>query len=132
MLIKNLSAHKYFWFSLAVAWTLLIAVLCLISFKKLPSVVSIPSADKYVHSIFHLVFTLLWYLHFRRIQNKKWLLLKMFLCSLLYGCLIELLQQWFTDTRKADLNDVAANSFGATLAVLLILLYGKFAKKKAL
>ena len=132
MPIKNLSAHKHFWFSLALAWTLLIAVLCLVSFKKLPSVAALPSADKYVHSIFHFVFTLLWYLHFRRIHNAKFLLVKMFLGSLFYGSLIELMQHWFTATRKADLNDIAANSFGATLAVILIVLYGRYFKKNGL
>ena len=129
MLIKNLSAHKYF---LALSWTLLIAVLCLISFKKLPSVVSLPSADKYVHCIFHLVFTLLWYLHLKGLRHGKWLLPKVFLISVCYGGIIELMQGAFTDTRKADWNDVAANSFGAAVALILILIYQKMAKKNAL
>lgn len=131
MPIKNLSAHKYFFLALALGWTLLIAVLCLVSFNKMPSV-SLQSADKYVHCIFHFVFTVLWYLHFRRINNGKWLLLKAFLCSLLYGGLIEIMQGLFTLTRKADLNDVAANSFGATLAVITLFFYSEYVKKKAL
>lgn len=132
MLTKNLSAHKYFWLFLASSWTILIAVLCLISFKKLPSIVSLPSADKYAHFSFHLVFTLLWYLCFKSIKNGKWLLIKVLLLSVCYGGLIELMQGWFTDTRKADWNDVAANSFGAIIAILLILMYEKMTKKNAL
>lgn len=132
MPIKNLLAHKYFWLALAIGWTLVIAVMCLVSFQELPAVASLPSADKYVHSVFHFVFTLLWYLHFRRNCDGQWLLLKMFLASLLYGGLIELMQKWFTETREADLHDIAANSFGATLAVLMIIFYTKYFKRKAL
>ena len=62
----------------------------------------------------------------------KWLLPKVFLISVCYGGLIELMQEAFTDTRKADWNDVAANSFGAAIAIILILIYEKLAKKEAL
>ncbi|HMI08358.1 MAG TPA: VanZ family protein [Flavobacterium sp.] len=125
-------ANKNFYLFLAIAWTLLMAVLCLVSFKKLPAVAELPGADKYAHITFHFVFTILWYLYFRMVAGRKWLLLKVFLASLCYGISIEIMQQLFTDTRKADINDVAANCFGATLAVLAMLLYGNYLKRKAL
>lgn len=122
MLIKILSERK-FWLACALLWTLVIAALCLVSFNKLPSV-GLRQADKYVHAAFHMIFTLLWFQYLKSNISKP--VLKVFLGSLLYGGLIEILQGWLTTTRKADLNDMAANTFGATLAVLIILMRRKY------
>jgi glycopeptide antibiotics resistance protein len=123
---KTLLAHKNFWLSVALLWTLLIGILCLVSFKKLPTV-KLADADKYVHATFHLFFTLLWFAYFRLTSRKA--LLKAFLSSLLYGIAIEIMQSVFTETRQADIKDVAANAFGAILAVLTILLVQKYSKR---
>lgn len=128
MLTKTLSGHKKLWLWLAVLWTLAIAVLCLVSFKKLPTV-KLTGADKYVHAIFHLVFTGLWYLYLK-FQNKKPLMLAFF-ASLVYGSLIEILQGVFTETRKADPEDVLANTTGALIAVLFVLTFRELHKRKA-
>ncbi|MFT3793512.1 VanZ family protein [Flavobacterium sp.] len=125
---KNLLAHKHFWLTLAIVWTLVIAVLCLVSFKKLPTV-KLTGADKYVHAVFHLVFTGLWFLYLR-FQNGR-ALAKAFFASVAYGILIEIMQGLFTQTRKADLKDVLANITGALLAVMVILAYEKLRKRKA-
>lgn len=118
MPIKILSERK-FWLALATTWTLAVLVLCLISFNKLPSV-GLKQADKYVHLAFHLVFTLSWFQYFR--QQIKRALLKVFIASLLYGGLIEILQGLLTTTRRADLKDIAANACGAILAVVIVLM----------
>lgn len=127
MTIKTSLAHKKFWLALAVGWTLVIAVLCLVSFKKLPSV-KLHDADKYVHAIFHCVFTLLWFMYIRNVASKP--LFRVFLGSLLYGGLIEILQGVLTTTRKADLEDVAANTFGALVAVTILLILDRKQKQK--
>lgn len=128
MLTKNLLAHKKALLILAIGWTVLIAVLCLVSFNKIPSV-KVSGADKYVHVTFHFVFTLLWGLYFRYRQNgiKTPTILVIALVSLCYGILIEFLQGALTKTRHADLLDVAANLTGALLA-LAVFLYLKRAK----
>lgn len=128
MLTKNLLAHKKLWLTLALIWTLVIAVLCLVSFKKLPTV-KLTEADKYVHAAFHLVFTGLWFLYLK-FQDKK-PLLKAFLGSVFYGISIEIMQGLFTETRKADLKDVIANTTGALLMVMVILVWQKLRKRKA-
>ena len=124
---KILSERK-FWLAVAILWTLLILVLCLVSFNELPSV-GLKQADKYGHITFHFVFALLWFQYVKSVWRSP--LLKVFLASLAYGGLIEILQGTLTETRKADLQDVAANTFGATLAVLVILLGRKYRKNKA-
>ena len=123
---KTLLAHKKLWLGLAVLWTSLIAVLCLVSFKKLPTV-NLSEADKYVHSIFHLVFTLLWFGYLRLNTSKP--IIKAFFLSLCYGIVIEIMQEVFTQTRQADLKDVAANSLGALIAVLVVCLGQKYFRK---
>jgi len=126
--------HKYFYLWLAELWTLLIAVLCLESSKKLPSL-GIKSADKYVHFTFHFVFTILWFTYFFKKESEiktslNKLLVKVFLASLLYGISIEIAQSLFTETRKADVLDVMANATGAIFAVLTLILYWKNSLKK--
>ena len=112
--------------SLAVSWTILIAVLCLVKFTDLPSF-GVSGADKYVHFTLHFVFTLLWGFYF-------WLKLdeiiipkiaRVVLLSLCYGIVIEILQEIATNTRHADIFDVLANSAGATIALLFFVLIKK-------
>ncbi|NBU80512.1 MAG: VanZ family protein [Flavobacteriaceae bacterium] len=126
MLTNNLSVLKQAMLSLAVSWTILIAVLCLMKFTDLPSF-GVCSADKYVHFTLHFVFTLLWGFYF-------WLKLdqiiipkiaRVVLLSLCYGVMIEILQEIATKTRHADIFDVLANSAGATIALLFFVLIKK-------
>src|SRR6218665_2739540 len=93
MLTKNLLAHKKTLLGLAVGWTVLMAVLCLVSFNKLPRV-GVSGADKYVHVTLHFVFTLLWGLYIRYRQNEIRIpgMIRIVLISLGYGILIEFLQ----------------------------------------
>ncbi len=112
--------------SLAISWTVLIAVLCLVSFSDLPTV-KIKSADKYVHVTLHFVFVLLWGFYVskekRGIPIPKIVLLV--IASVLYGILIEFLQETLTTTRHADIYDVLANLTGAILALLVFVLIRK-------
>lgn len=122
--IKNLLAHKYFYLWLAEIWTLTIAFLCLVSFKKLPSF-GVKSADKYVHFTFHFVFTILWAMYLIKKESDKnkilkTILIKVFLASLVYGILIEIAQSLFTTTRQGDILDVMANATGSIIAVLFL------------
>ncbi|HLN95147.1 MAG TPA: VanZ family protein [Flavobacterium sp.] len=120
-LTKTLSEHKKTLLWAAVAWTVLLTVLCLIKLDTLPAK-SVMGHDKVGHGIFHFAFVLLWFLNFRFRCN--WSLGRAlrysFVFSLLYGIAIELMQYTFTDTRKADVWDVVANSTGGALCVLLL------------
>lgn len=124
-------AHKYFYLWIAEFWTLIIVVLCLVSFNKMPDV-SIQSADKYVHFTFHFGFTILWFLY---LNNKKPTdknaIFKVFFASFLFGILIEASQSLFTLTRKADIYDVMANTAGALVAIITVLSYKACFKRKS-
>ncbi len=122
--IKNLLERKELFFFAALFWTGLVSSLCLIQSGNIPSVDAIPYVDKMVHVFFHFVFTSLWFLCFR-MQMKSVAVLKSllfsFLFSFCFGITIEILQDIFTATRKADVYDVMANVIGAFLAVFTFL-----------
>lgn len=117
-----LLVHKKTILSLAVCWTVLIAVLCLVSFRKLPSI-GVSGADKYVHVTFHFVFVSLWGFYSKISRHEILIsrILKLVVVSTLYGVLIEILQETLTTTRHADIMDVLANFTGATLALLIFI-----------
>lgn len=133
MPITNLSVAKKIILGIAIFWTFLIAFLCLVQFNDLPSI-GVSGMDKYVHFIFHFVFTFLWSVYFcsllKDITFKT--VFNVFFVSVTYGILIEFLQGAFTKTRKADIMDVLANASGALIAVIALLLYKYFRQKKQL
>jgi VanZ family protein len=123
MVTNSSSVLKNTTLSLAIGWTFLILVLCLVKFNNLPTV-QVSGADKYVHFTFHCIFTVLWSFY-SRLRLGQWVLKSTLLIVCLsvgYGILIEILQETFTQTRKADIMDVAANAAGAITALLVVVL----------
>lgn len=111
----------------ALAWTGNIIYLCLIKASELPQI-TIPYIDKYVHAVFHFVFSLLWFYAFRfsfRTVRRVKLLSIVFVMSLVFGIAIELFQTYLTVTRNGDAVDVLANSTGVLLAILTIQILNK-------
>jgi VanZ family protein len=110
-------------FSLAIGWTILIAVLCLVKFNDLPSF-GVSGADKYVHFTFHFVFTILWgfysWAKLNDITISK--IGRVVILSFCYGILIEIFQEIYTKTRHADIFDVLANGTGALVALVFFVL----------
>ena len=115
---------------MAIAWTVFIAYLCLASFNSLPKI-GIGGADKYVHVVVYFVFALLWSCHLRTKEPcSNSALVKVLFAAIIYGSAIEIAQGTFTTTRKADVLDVLANTFGAVLAILMLLFAYRFSNKK--
>ena len=123
MLTNNLLVLKNAIFSLAISWTILIAVLCLVKFSNLPSF-GVSGADKYVHFTFHFVFTILWgfysWAKLNDITISK--IGRVVILSFCYGILIEIFQEIYTKTRHADIFDVLANGTGALVALVFFVL----------
>ena len=116
----------FFW--AAFFWTGIIAYFCLVQLNNVPFA-SVSNLDKLVHTFFHFVFTSLWFLFFKKHlsnSNSSKSLLISFLLSFVFGISIEILQELFTTTRHADIFDVVANLFGATLAALAIIFLNKY------
>ena len=92
--------------------------------KNIPAI-NIPYLDKVIHAVFHFVFTILWFLYLKKrfiSSNNVQLLFFTIFGSFILGIAIELMQQYFTTTRNADVFDILANLFGAFLAAVSIIL----------
>ncbi|MGO4817527.1 VanZ family protein [Flavobacterium sp. W22_SRS_FP1] len=116
---------KQLFFWAALLWTGIVFTLSLVQSNSLP-VINIVNLDKYVHAFFHYVFTSLWFLFLiSHSQNKRIFvpLMIAFTLSVFFGIAIEVLQGLYTTTRREDILDVAANVFGATLAIFTIVMY---------
>ncbi|WP_294736805.1 VanZ family protein [uncultured Flavobacterium sp.] len=120
----------YFW--AAIAWTLLVTVLCLVSTENLGEVnkFELPNKDKYGHFVFYFVFTLLWYAYFKlrgKMTLRRMKFLAMFF-AFLYGTLVEISQGLFTQGREADVMDIVFNTLGSIAAIFLVWLIQKSKK----
>jgi VanZ family protein len=124
---------KNFFFWIALCWTVVVGFLCLTPSNDIPSV-DIPNLDKLVHAFFHFVFTILWFLFFKKQVKKKnqnKLLLVAVCFSIVFGIGIEILQDQLTTTRNGDFFDVLANFTGAILAFVFVL-FAKRIKNKSI
>jgi len=110
-------------FLITILYSLALAVVCLLPFKKLPDI-GVSFGDKIFHSLTYVILTFLWFftLYFHYKHSK----IKSIVCasaiSIIFGIIIEILQGVLTKTRQADVLDVLANSVGVLFAVALLLL----------
>lgn len=122
---------KFFYFFSAIVWAILITVFCLVQFKTVP-LGSVSHLDKVVHAFFYFVLTFLVQLNWR-VSKLNWSYRTQAVVSvvgtILFGVLIEILQETCTATRHADVLDVIANSIGALLSVFAFKLYVRFKNK---
>lgn len=111
----------------ALFWTGLILYFCLKNANELKQI-EIPNFDKFIHIVFHFVFTSLWFLYLKKkLVRSSYYRLMFFslLGSFVFGIAIELMQQYFTTTRSADIFDVLANLVGAILAAFSMFLLNR-------
>lgn len=121
---------KKFYFLGAIFWTITIVVLSLISFSKVPEVFSeFSSYDKLVHFVFYFVFVFLWgnfIFYDKQIQSRTLFLI--FWLALIFGGVMEFCQEFFTEKRTAEINDMVANFVGALAGMGAVYLYKKIKK----
>ncbi len=111
----------------ALCYTLLISVAFLLPGRAMPST-ELP-IDKFVHLSIHAVLFFIWSLYFFKKQNNriatKAIVLVAISC-LLYGIIIEALQEAFVALRHSDFMDLVANGIGILLGAIM---FYKFKKK---
>ncbi|MGK4566161.1 VanZ family protein [Flavobacterium sp. 3HN19-14] len=132
-LTENLSAHKKAFLWLALVWTSIVTIFCLINMNALPTV-KVDNFDKFGHITFHFGMTVLWFLYykFRRENTSRRSLIKAFLFSFIYGVSIELIQTFFTKSRTGDIFDEIANIIGSLMAISVMILIMKRNNAKTL
>ncbi|MBO9632631.1 MAG: VanZ family protein [Chitinophagaceae bacterium] len=119
--LKKVLSSKY----TPLTWTFLILVLLCLpgsAIEKLDGP-RIPHFDKYVHFLLFAGCCGLWsfYLSCKKYSPerlKKWYL-QVFLITVIYGAVLEVVQYYFVPDRSFDLGDIAADAAGAFAAYLL-------------
>lgn len=105
------------------AFILLVIYLSFFKPPSLPEIGKIPHLDKVVHAGMYFVMSFLLWWEFLRSHKKgdkiwyAWV--GAFLCPVLFGGAVELLQTYLTAYRGGDWMDFLANTTGATSASLL-------------
>lgn len=114
-------------YSLAIVWAIIVAVLLLMPSSSFDEV-SIPmfyGMDKLVHcGIFFVLTVLIYYGNSRFYMgsvNKFLSLFVVFLVAVVFAILTELGQLYLTDSRSADMWDIAANFIGIGMAAFAYL-----------
>ena len=108
--------ERKYYIILTILWLVFITILSLVSFSN-NTFSSFQNSDKIIHFFFYFVLTLLLLNGFNNKLRYKYLIVIVLAVS--YGIVIEVLQNEFTLTRKADFYDVIANTIGVICAVLL-------------
>jgi VanZ family protein len=112
---------------IAITYTLLITAALLTPITGAPKI-EIPFADKIVHLIINAGLFVVWanYVFSGKTNTKTYTLTLLFVCTLLYGILIEVVQGSYIPTRGADFFDVVANVCGLILGFFAVKLTKKF------
>lgn len=107
---------------LAIAWTLLIFILCFLPGQDLPNV-AIPFIDKWAHLVLFGVFSFLWLCVTP--TRAPGFLLMLFIITVFTGWLVEYIQGHFVPSRTQDNMDTLADTAGGLIgmAVFVTLFY---------
>ena len=109
-IVRNISYMKYL---PAVCITVGIAIMSLTESSYMPSV---SLNDKLMHAILYACLAASWWL---AIKRPVWIIVGV----TLYGALLELLQHYCTLTRSGEWLDLLADFVGATIAIILAILW---------
>jgi len=113
---------KFFW--PAIIWGIFIFIMSSFPGDDIPKsfIINIPFADKIIHFFLYLLLVILILLGYLR-KSKTILTVRKFFfafsISLLYGILLEILQNLIFVMRSADLLDIAANAAGSFIGLLI-------------
>ena len=103
----------------AIAATIILAVLSLSAVPKLNLSLGIKAGDKYLHFIAYFGLSILWYFALRDKINEKVFKILVPLGLILYGIILEGLQSGLTTYRTGDVYDAMANTAGVIVGMIL-------------
>ncbi|GAA4894591.1 hypothetical protein GCM10023311_19100 [Flaviramulus aquimarinus] len=106
---------------LALAYTVVLTLACLMTIKNMPDLV-FSLSDKVLHFLAYSILTFLWFISgFHTFKfTKKQAIIYALIFSIVYGILIEVLQGTITVSRAYDVYDMLANSLGAILTSTIL------------
>ena len=107
----------------AVLYTIALAVVSLLDSSNFPEH-QLENSDKVGHVLAYLVLCLVWYLAFKTLNTSKALIIASSF-SVIYGIVLEVLQETLSDSRTSDVYDILANSVGVVIISIIILIRNK-------
>lgn len=114
---------------IAILWNLLILVFCLINLSNINEVqkIKIPNLDKVVHFLFYTTSSFLWSwaLLNKKASAYKLNLALMVFGLILFGLLVEFLQDLLPTQRSFEWLDVLCNTLGVLFGTTVYLIYTK-------
>lgn len=117
---KHSTLHLYY-VIIAIVLSIIVAFVSLMPSSGVPKV-EIKHLDKLVHFAMYFVLSMSYGLAFSfmcKTRNfKKWLY--PFLMALCFGILMEICQEFFTNTRHFDVFDILANGIGSFFGILIL------------
>ena len=121
---------KTYFFGITILYSIALTIVCLIDLNGVIEV-KISFGDKIFHLLAYVVLTVLWYYTFfyNLKSNKGKALIYAVVISIIFGIVIEVLQETVTTYRSSDIIDILANSFGAILAAVVIAIKNKYILK---
>ena len=109
-------------FTICLSYSVVVTIVFLVPAKQVPSLFDFYiHIDKLVHIFIFLVLSFLWLAYIDRVltNTKPIVLFLALLVCLLYGIIIEVSQELFVRSRKAEALDVLADLFGASIGLFL-------------
>ena len=113
----------------AVAYTILLLYLTLGDPVKLDVPIQFEFQDKLYHFIAYLGLSGIWS-YFSLISKFEKGILKAFLATLIFGVILEVIQEWINPIRTFDIYDLVANCFGVILGTIIVTYYFRTMKLK--
>lgn len=113
--------HKKYALIITLIYSALLAFVSLIRLNNLPDV-GITFGDKIYHFLAYTILVLLWFGSFLSSfkLKKTQAIIYAVILSVIFGIIIEVLQETITDYRDLDVYDVLANTFGAITAAIVL------------
>lgn len=101
----------------AIGYTIALVIVSLINLNGVPSLGS-SFDDKIYHFIAYFGLGFLWITYFKT-KKKKYTLLVVFVCAILFGITLEVMQHQLNPNRTYDLYDMMANCLGVVFGTLI-------------
>ena len=109
--------------AIALLYTIVLAVLSLLSSDDLPDV-EVEYVDKFAHTIAYALLCFIWYLVLKYFKFSKALLVAAAI-AIIYGIILEVLQGTLTEGRTLDLYDLLANCIGVGFISAILIIRNK-------
>jgi len=127
MITKHLLVVKKLLLPIAIIYTIWLTIVSLIDLSGVPSLGS-SFDDKIYHLSAYLILAFLWVTYFKP-SKKRHIVLIIFICMILFGVVLELIQHRLNPKRTYDTLDLIANCLGVILGTLIALRINVFKLK---